>query len=59
MIYKKKVYNDFELKFATILKILKNFHIYAQFLIAHFSCILRNFGLNFSLKCPKRYNLPS
>ena len=43
--------------YAFMIKILELFKIYAQSLIAHFSSSLRNIGLHFSLKCPKRYIL--
>ena len=44
--------------YAFIMKILELFKIYAQIFIAHSSSILRNIGLHFSLKCPKRGILP-
>ena len=39
------------------MKILELLKIYAKILIAHFSSVLRNIGLHFSLKCPKIYIL--
>ena len=45
-----KNYHDFERNFSLIMKILELFEIYAQILIAHFSSVLRNIGLHFTLK---------
>ena len=46
----------FKLNYAFIMKMLELFKMYAQILIAH-SSTLKNIGLHFSPKCPKRYIL--